>query len=43
MSWDSFKVGKKRKKVWQAGPPCLFWMVWKTRNGMAFRDDTLSI
>ena len=24
MNWDSFKVGKKWKKVWQAGPSCLF-------------------
>lgn len=31
------------KLIWQAGPPCLFWMVCKIRNGTAFMDDLLSI
>ena len=29
--------------MWQARPPCLFLMVWKARNGMTFKDDTLFI
>lgn len=36
-------VGKKRRKVWQAGPSCLFWMVWKAKNEIAFKNDVLSI
>ena len=43
LSWDSFRVGKKRRKVWQVGPSCLFRTIWKTRNGIAFNDDVLSI
>ena len=35
--------GKKRKVVWQAGPLCLFWSVWKARNRIAFEDSVLSI
>ena len=36
-------VGKKHKKVWRADPSCIFWMVWKARNRIAFGDDVLSI
>ena len=39
---DSF-VGKKRKVVWQVGPLCLFWVIWKARNRIAFEDSVLSI
>lgn len=43
LSWDSFKVGKKQRKVWQARASCLSWTVWKTRNRIAFRDGILSM
>ena len=43
LSWGSFRVGKKQRKVWQAGSSCLFWTIWKTRNKIAFTDDVLSI
>ena len=36
-------VGKKRRTVWNAGPLCLFWSVWKTRNKIAFEGSVLSI
>ena len=36
-------MGKKQKKVWSAGPLCIFWTVWKTRNRIAFDDHVLSI
>ena len=36
-------VGKKRKVAWLLGPLCLFWVIWKTRNSMAFEDGVLSI
>ena len=29
--------------MWQTGPSCLFWTIWKDRNGIAFWDDILSI
>ena len=29
--------------VWRVGCSCLFWMVWKIRNGIAFRDELLSV
>ena len=29
--------------VWKAGPLCIFWSVWKARNGIVFRDEALSI
>ena len=43
LSWKSAFVGKRRKKVWQAAPSCLFWTVWKTRNRIVFKDDFFSI
>ena len=36
-------VGKKRKEVWQVGPLCLFWVIWKARNRIAFENSVLSI
>ena len=36
-------VGKRRKKVWQAAPSCLFWTMWKARNIIVFKDEFLSI
>ena len=35
--------GKKRKVVWQLRPLCLFWVIWKARNTIAFEDGVLSI
>ena len=35
-------MGKKRKVAWQ-GPLCLFWVIWKARNSIAFEDCVLSI
>ena len=36
-------MGKKRKTMWQAGPLCLFWAIWKARNRIALEDSVLSI
>ena len=43
LSWHGSFVGKKRKKVWRAAPLYIFWMFWKARNRLAFKDDVLSI
>ena len=37
ISWRGPFVGKKRKKVWKSIPLCIFWMVWKERNRLAFK------
>ena len=29
--------------MWKAGPLCIFWMVWKARNGVVFRDEVLFV
>ena len=39
LSWKCVLVNKKRKKVWLAGPFCLFWTVWKARNRIVFKDE----
>ena len=36
-------MGRKRKGVWRASPLCIFWMVWKARNKIAFEEEELSI
>ena len=36
-------MGKKRKVAWQVGPLCLFWVIWKASNTIAFKDCVLSI
>ena len=36
-------MGKKRSKVWMTAPLCLFWVVWKERNKIAFENEELSI
>ena len=41
--WRGPFVGKKRKKIWNSIPLCIFWMVWKERNKLAFRGDSLAI
>ena len=36
-------LAKEKRRVWNAGPLCIFWTVWKTRNDIVFRDEVLSI
>ena len=36
-------MGKKRRKVWMAAPSCIFWVVWKERNMIAFDNEDLSM
>ena len=42
LSWHSSFVGKKRKKMWNAAPLCLFWTLWNERNRKAFEDTELT-
>ena len=41
--WRGPFVGKKRKKIWNSIPLCIFWTVWKERNRLAFRGGSLAI
>ena len=43
LGWKVSLLAKDRRKVWKAGPLCIFWSVWKVRNGIVFRDEVLSI
>ena len=43
IGWRGSFVGKKRKVTWQMGLLCLFWVIWKARNSIAFEDGVLSI
>ncbi|KAJ9674403.1 hypothetical protein PVL29_023759 [Vitis rotundifolia] len=43
LGWRGSFVGKKRKVAWQVGPLCLFLVIWKERNRIAFEDSVLSI
>ena len=36
-SWRGPSAGKKRKKIWNSIPLCIFLTVWKERNRLAFR------
>ncbi|RVW85670.1 Phosphoinositide phosphatase SAC6 [Vitis vinifera] len=39
--WSGFNMGKKRRKVWKTTPSCIFWVVWKERNRIAFDNEEL--
>ena len=43
LGWDGSFVRKKRREVWRVDPICIFLMVWKARNRIAFEDNVLSI
>ena len=43
INWKGSFVGKKRRKIWKSIPLCIFWMVWKERNHIAFRDGTVDV
>ena len=43
LGWRGFYLGKKRRKVWKTAPLCIFWVVWKERNMIAFDNEELSI
>ena len=36
-------MGKKRKKIWNSIPLCIFFTIWKERNRVAFRGGSLAI
>ena len=42
LAWEGVAVGKKRKKIWQAAPMCLFWTLWCARNRLAFENKVTS-
>ncbi|RVW35945.1 hypothetical protein CK203_090578 [Vitis vinifera] len=43
LSWNGFFMAKNRKKVWRAAPLHIFWTVWKERNRLAFKNESVSI
>ena len=43
LSWNGYFLGKNCRKVWRAAPLHIFWTVWKERNRLAFKDESLSI
>ena len=36
-------LAKEKRRVWNSGPLCIFWTIWKTRNDIVFRDEALFI
>ena len=42
LAWQSASVDKKRKRVWLAGPLCIFWTLWMEMNKVAFENEALS-
>ena len=43
LGWHITFKDKKHRKVWQAAPLCLFWMVWKERNRIVFDNEVLVV
>ena len=43
LGWHGSFMGKKLRKVWMTPPFCLFWLVWKERNKIAFENEEFSI
>ena len=42
-SWRGPFVRKKRKKIWNSIPLCIFWTVWKEMNRLAFKGGSLAM
>lgn len=42
LSWRCKAIGRRKKDL-RAAPYCLFWVVWKQRNKVAFKDKTLDV
>ena len=40
---EGLLCGKKRRKIWNSIPLWIFWIVWKERNRIAFRDGILAV
>lgn len=38
IGWQGFCTRKKIIKLWMAAPICLFWIVWRERNGAMFEN-----
>ena len=38
LAWQGAAEGKKRKKIWLAGPLCLFWNLSRARNRLVFEN-----
>ncbi|RVX23176.1 Ubiquitin carboxyl-terminal hydrolase 5 [Vitis vinifera] len=41
--WRGPFVGKKRKKIWNSIPLCIFWTVWKERNRVYLGEESSSL
>lgn len=42
-SWQSQKVGKRKKKIWKSIPLCIMWPIWLGRNSRCFEDKSSHI
>ena len=43
LGWHGAFVVKTCKKAWQMAPLCIFWLVWKERNLLAFGNEEFSL
>ena len=43
LGWRGINLGKKHSNAWMTAPLCLFWVVWKERNKIAFENEELLI
>ena len=43
LGWKGTFLAKDKRRVWDAGLLCIFWTIWKTKNGIVFRDEVLSM
>ena len=43
LSWRCSFATKERRRAWKVGPLCIFWVIWKTRNNIIFRNEELSL
>ena len=43
LGWHVSFIAKDRRRVWDVGPLCIFWVFWKVRNDVVLRDEVLSL
>ena len=43
LGWSGSFMAKDQRIVWKVDPLCIFWMIWKARECIVFREEVFSL